>query len=164
MGVAFCQSELFWIFNLEYSSLNIDLVFGDFICARLTGGSKYMLHAKATSYLDFGKTQLVEVLAWDKTKTETPLLIGRVISLADLDKLLFTDTLIEENQLDVRSYRQALVDEKKENFFPTAFSWKKIDGAYGKKFLSVVENLKKFYFEKSLDYGNFLREVSIQLG
>lgn len=160
LGVPYCQSELFWVFNAEFCSLQIELIFGDYLCGRLTGGSKYMLEAKATAFLDFGKRQLVQILALDKVSTEAPMLIGRIISLELLDQFLFKDILIEEKSLDKREYRHPLIESDDENFFEMALPIEGPENITNETSAFVLIELKKFYFEKSLSYKKFLLSVS----
>lgn len=148
LGVSKISSELFWVFNLETADFLVEGVFGDFLCCKLTKGSKYMFHAKATSFLDFGKSQLLQFLAIDKMETETPLIIGRVISLKTLDKFLFNGVLIEEN-LDQRGYRQPLISPETENFFETNFPIQNQNTLTDENLTFFVNKLKSLYFGKS---------------
>lgn len=139
------ESELVWIFNLENSTMEIEHVFGDYVCFRLGGGQKYMFHAKARSYLDFGKCELVEFLGIWKMDTETPYVIGKIVGLKELDRMLFKDILVEEG-LDEREYRHPLIVSGQ-------VEREKIEGCYNEK--EILDKLKEFYFMKAIQKPSF---------
>lgn len=140
-------SKLFWIFNLEGADLEIEHCLGDFICAKMSKGKKYFLQSSpGITFLDLGKRELVLFLAKSKEKSENPLIIGRVISLKNLDKILFGEILVDKEVLDEREYRQPLIPAGTENFCETDLPFINLNDEEEKKLKSILSMLEKLYF------------------
>lgn len=135
-GVPVCDSKLFWIFNMDSCDMEIEHVFGDIICFRWVNGTKYMLHAKAPTYLDYGKKDLIEFLGVHKIQTQSPYLIGRIVSLETVDKLLFSN-ILDPDTIEHRQNSLPIV-------LPYHLRGDKNDKSYS------LDNIKKFYFDNSL--------------
>jgi hypothetical protein len=92
-GVPDCRSELTWVFNLNNCDIEIAHLYGDLICFEWMKGPKYMLAAKARTFYDLGRRDLIQVLAVHKPDTNHPKFIGRLIPLAVFDKFFFDGVL-----------------------------------------------------------------------
>jgi len=145
-GVSYCRSMLTWIFNLTSCDIEIEHVFGDFICFKWLKGTKYMLQASLNNvntevYYDVGKRELIHVVAIHKPDVQDTKLIGRVIPLRLIDQLCFKDIVIENNDPIEDIHRQrtlSIVDNYQTiNYMP------------GDSYLAtLIDELKKLYFNK----------------
>ena len=118
-----------------------------------------MLQAKATTFLDFGKTQLVQLIDCHKINTQNPLIIGRLISLVSLDKLLFAGVLKSGNDVDLREYRHPIVNDSEEFFFEMNMPFENPERISDEMSTLIISELKNLYFYGRLDFQNFLKIV-----
>lgn len=142
-GLQDCASRLTWVFNLVYCDIEIEEVFGDFICFKWISGTKYMLGAKCMAFLDFGKKDLILMLAMDKRKVAETKFIGRLIPIEHFDELFFSGVLkpdLTPDQAKTNRLRLA-------NYKPLCLT---IDGTLTDAWSQqMLEILKKNYFSKS---------------
>jgi hypothetical protein len=101
-GVPYCKSVLTWIFNLRNCDIDIQYIFGDLVAFTWIKGTKYMMNSKAETFYDLGKRDLIKVIEIHKPDITCPKVIGRLVSLEDLDEYLFKDILILTNDDDKR--------------------------------------------------------------
>ena len=92
-GIPYCQANLTWIFDLTSCDIEIDHVFGDIICFRWVKGSKFMFPAGEMVLWDLGKLQLCLIFGINKPKIMESRIIGRLISLEDIDNFYFEGAL-----------------------------------------------------------------------
>jgi hypothetical protein len=146
-NLPYCRSELFWIFNLDGADIEVEHLFGDIICFRWVAGTKYMLHATAPTFLDFGKRDLIQLISVHKIKTNCPYIIGRVVSLENLDKFLFRG-ILNENNTENRTMKVQMSYPDKSFVFrelrPSIYSGTGHDNSDG--LLELCELITKFYF------------------
>ncbi len=146
-GLPKCKSTLTWVFNLNECDIEIDHIFGDLICFRWIKGSKYMLAAKARTFYDLGRRDLIEIFHIHKPKILETLFIGRLISLEAFDKLFFDGILNTPNRLhgelsldDKRLNRNKLADYEELTSSTMTVSDKRN---------KVVEMAMSFYFKSA---------------
>lgn len=88
------KAILIWIFDASQINIEIEKVYGKYICFKIISGSKFMLAAKCTSYYDFGKKDLVKIISIHKPKIKETKFIGELVSMEKLDRDIFKDILI----------------------------------------------------------------------
>lgn len=149
-------SRLTWVFNLSDCSIDIQFVWKDFVCFTWEGGSKYMLHAKARTFFDFGKRDLIQFLDATKIKTDKPMIIGRLISIEKLDKLLFKDILVDSGNLDQRQNRYGLLpDEFVASFEESDYKFTDLSKDEDPNLQKVLSSLKSYYYRDGKFGGTF---------
>lgn len=99
-GLQDCNSTLTWVFNLKNCDIEIDHIFGDVVCFRWIKGTKFMLNAKAKSYYDFGKRDLVLIHGISKPKIVETKFVGQLVPISDFDKFYFEGVINPELSLD----------------------------------------------------------------
>lgn len=105
-GLDDCTATLTWVFNLKDCDIEIDHIFGNVVCFRWMKGTKYMLNAKARTFYDNGKRQLLEVYAIHKPKIIETRFIAVVWTLEEFDRVFFegitnTDLSVDQKRLNV---------------------------------------------------------------
>lgn len=140
-GIPNCPSTLTWIFDLSSCDIEIESIYGDFVCFKWKQGTKYMLKSKQRTFYDFGKQDLIQILAIHKPDIMDTKFIGRLILLQVLDKFLF------ENVLDLDRPDVMLIDPLRKNTLKLS-DYKSCSMSVDDPRLSIpIELLKKIYFD-----------------
>lgn len=138
-GVPDCRSELTWIFNLNNCDIEIVHTYGDLICFDWMKGPKYMMAAKARTFYDLGRRDLIQVLAVHKPDTNHPKFIGRLIPLSKFDEFFFAGILNCTTDEDRRLNTHPL-----ERYDPLPLSISDTN-----KLELLVEKMKALFFKNS---------------
>jgi len=77
--------HMIWVFCCTDHNIQVTHSLGRFVRIALLSGSKYFLDAKATTFLDFGRRGVVEMLQVDRKKKSKPVIYGKVWSQRDFD-------------------------------------------------------------------------------
>lgn len=133
-GLQDCTAILTWVFNLKNCDIEIDHIFGDIVCFRWLKGTKFMLDAKATSFYDFGKRDLILVHGIHKAHIIETQFVGQLVPIAEFDSFYFDGVLKPELS----------VDERRMNVHPLA-DYEAIRDLSKKSLL--IEMAKSFYFK-----------------
>jgi hypothetical protein len=139
-GLPKCKATLTWVFNLNDCDIQIDHIFGDVVCFRWIKGSKYMLAAKARTFMDQGRRDLLEIIHIHKPKIVETQFIARIMSLETFDKLFFDGILDTPNKV----HNELSLDQKRLNTNKLA-EYNVI--ASDEKRTRVVEMAMSFYFK-----------------
>lgn len=140
-GLPYCRATLTWVFNLTDCDIDIDHVFGDIVCFRWTKGSKYMYNVKAPSYWDFGKRDLIEILAIHKPKVVESLIIGRLVPLEHFDEHYFKGIVKPVLSNDEQTERHRLNTHRLAKYEPMVDKLKRS---------KLIELCHLFYFRKEM--------------
>ena len=138
-GVPDCESQLTWVFDLNNCDIEIEHTFGDLVCIQWVKGTKYMFPAKARTFYDFGRRDLIQIFAIHKPDTLRPKLIGRLISLEKFDQTFF------EGILDLKSD-----DDRRLNTHPLQkYHALPVSILESEKLDPAIEKMKSLYFKSA---------------